>query len=326
MMKMSLNDVDVRAENSNSKSSAQDLILPDVRLFVKAVEAGGLTHAAGALGIPKATASRQLKRLESTLGHLLMHRSAHRFGLTDEGRSFLSAARDILIAVDDAMAQRASTSDDLRGRLRVSASSYFGRALLAPHLPAFMAAHPRLEITVRLGSHKVDLSREEADVLIRASREGCEDLVARRVASEPLVLCAAPSYLERRPEIKDLEDLAQHTFLTCDTERAGQEMIIPIVSREHSVQPIGLFRSNDPELLLRLACAGKGIALIPLILAKPNIEDGSLQVAFPTLELRPMEFDLMYLPGKRNSRKVRAFADYLLGALKQPAGRPSSGT
>ncbi|MCR8959503.1 LysR family transcriptional regulator [Variovorax sp. S2] len=61
--------------------------MSDVRLFVKAVEVGGLTQAADALSVPKASASRQLKRLEALVGHTLLHRGAGHFGLTGRGES-----------------------------------------------------------------------------------------------------------------------------------------------------------------------------------------------------------------------------------------------
>jgi DNA-binding transcriptional LysR family regulator len=293
-----------------------DLLMSDVRLFVKAVEVGGLTQAADALGVPKASASRQLKRLEVLVGHTLLHRGAGRFGLTGEGRLFLPTAKEVLEAVDQARAQLSDTDETLTGQLRISVPGYVGRELLSPHLAAFMAAHPQLKLTVDVSADRVDLFREDADVMIRAGREGCEELVARRIKRLGRILCAAPSYLNRYPAINAVDDLAGHSFLTSGPERQAMEMVIPGLDREHIVKATGVFRANDPELLLRLACAGGGIALVPLLCAKAAIQSGSLVPVLPSLDLMPKELNLMYLPARRNTRKIRTFVDFIFEALE----------
>jgi len=294
-----------------------DLLMSDVRLFVKAVEVGGLTQAADALSVPKASASRQLKRLEALVGHTLLYRGGGHFGLTGEGREFFATAKAVLEVVDQALSQLSNTNKPLTGQLRISVPGYVGRELLSSHLSGFMAAHPQLELTVDVGSDRGDLFREDADVVIRVGLEGCEDLVARRIKKQPLVLCAAPSYLERHPQIQTVHDLAGHYFLTSGPERHAMEMVIPGADREHVVRAAGVFRANDPELLLRLACSAGGIALVPLFCARSAIQGGSLVTVLPSFELTPEELNLMYLPARRNTRKIRTFVDFIFKALEQ---------
>lgn len=294
-----------------------DLLMSDVRLFVKAVEVGGLTQAADALSVPKASASRQLKRLETLVGHTLLHRGAGRFGLTGEGREFLSTAKEVLEAVNQALSRLSDTNEALTGQLRISVPGYLGRELLSSHLSGFMAAHPLLKLTVDVNSDRVDLFREDADVAIRVGLEGCEDLVARRIKRQVLVLCAAPWYLERHPVIEGIDDLAGHYFLTSGPERQAMEMVVPGLDREYVVRAAGVFRANDPELLLRLACSAGGIALVPLLCAKAAIQGGSLVAVLPSFELMPEELNLTYLPARRNTRKIRAFVDFIFKALEQ---------
>ncbi|QGW84902.1 LysR family transcriptional regulator [Variovorax paradoxus] len=294
-----------------------DLLMSDVRLFVKAVEMGGLTQAADALGVPKASASRQLKRLEVLVGHALLHRGAGRFGLTGEGRIFLPTAKEVLEAVDQALAQLSDTNETLTGRLRISVPGYVGRELLCSHLAGFMAAHPQLKLTVNISADRVDLFREDADVMIRAGREGCEEFVARRIKKLGRVLCAAPSYLDRHPAINSVDDLAGHSFLTSGPERQAMEMVIPGRHQEYIVKAAGVFRANDPELLQRIASSGGGIALIPLLCAEGAIRSGALVSVLPSLELMPKELNLMYLPARRNTRKIRTFVDFIFEALER---------
>ena len=295
----------------------RDVILSDVRLFAKAVELGGLAQAADVLKVPKASASRQLQRLEARLGHLLLYRGAARFALTEEGREFLRPAQDALNTLDQALSNLPVAGNALSGQLRIVVPNYFGRDLLAPHLPDFMAAHPHLEIAVTAGSQEVDLFRDEADVAIRFGRTGCEELVARRLKVEPMMLCAAPAYLERHPEILEIQDLGNHFLLTADNEGESgkKEVTIPGLEQEHRLRVAGVFRASDPEILLKLAGASRGVALVLQALARPEIERGSLVPVLPALQLAPQELNLLYLPARRNSPKIRAFIDHMLGVF-----------
>lgn len=300
----------------------KDFSLADVRLFIKAVELGGLTLAADVLDVPKASASRQLQRLEVSVGHVLLHRGAARFALTEEGRQFFATAVDMLRAVDRAMSSLCTDERALTGRLRIAAPTYAGRQFLAAHLPDFMAAHRQLQLSLELGNGHVDLFRDEADVVLRLGREGCEELVARRLATVPMLLCASPAYLARSDAIVTLSDLAGHAFLAGRAHRRVGEMTVPTASQPRSVSAATVLHSNDPELLLDLARADRGIALVPGALAAAALERGELAAVLPSVPLADEEFNLVYLPGRRNSRKIRTFVEYLLDATQtqRPAG------
>jgi LysR family transcriptional regulator for bpeEF and oprC len=295
--------------------SVKDFSLADLRLFIKAVDLGGLSLAADMLKIPKASASRQLQRLEVNVGHLLLHRGSARFGLTEEGREFLEVARDVLGVLDKAKSNLSAEMSPLSGRLRIAAPVYFGRNFLLAHLTPFMAIHPQLDISIELGSSRTDLFRDDADVLIRAGREGCDELVARRLLSRPLVLCAAPSYLARYAAIDGPEDLAGHAFLLGGGERRTGEISLPVANGAFVVRARGAFYSNDPDLLLQMALAAHGVALLPKHLATSEMERRGLVEVLPDIELMPEEFSAFYLPARRNSRKIKLFTEYLADAF-----------
>jgi len=295
----------------------RDFSLSDVRLFTKAAQLGGLTSAADALNVPKASASRQLQRLESMVGHQLLHRGATRFALTEEGREFLVAAQHVLSIFDDVMLSLSSGGGTVVGRLRVAVPHYYGRELLAGHLPEFMSAYPQLEVVVETGSDRADLFRDEADVAIRRGREGCDEMVARHLKNEPMVLCAAPAYLANHPAIEAVSDLASHAFLVSEAEGRKKEVSLPISGRPHRVNAGSVFQSDDLELLLKLTLSGRGIGLLPLSLAELHIDGGLLVQVLPLVKLNPQEINLVYLPSRRHSPKIKAFVDYVLKIFNQ---------
>lgn len=291
----------------------KDFSLSDVRLFIKAVELGGLTLAADVLDVPKASASRQLQRLEASVGHVLLHRGSARFALTEEGRQFFDTAVDMLRTVDRAMSRLYTDEHALTGRLRIAAPVHAGRHYLAERLPAFMRAHPQLQLSLEMGNDDVDLFRDEADVMLRLGCEGCEELIARRLATVPMLLCASPRYLSRSDAIVTLSDLAGHAFLTGGAYRRAGEMVVPTLGNPRSVSGAAVLNSNHPELLLDLALSGRGIALLPVELAALAVARGELAVVLPAVPLAEQDLNLVYLPGRRNSRKIKSFVEYLLG-------------
>lgn len=295
----------------------RDFSLSDVRLFTKAVELGGLSHAADVLKVPKASASRQLQRLEATLGHVLLHRGSTRFALTEEGSAFLSTARTVLAALDQTLSNLSFEGEAVTGRLRIAMANGVDRDLLALHLPGFMALYPNLEISIDACRDTVDLFRDEADVAIRCGRDGCEEMVARRLRTEPMVLCAAPAYLAPHPAIRDLPDLSRHFLLTTDIEARDKAITLCSVDGNHRVRGNGVLRCNDPEFLLKLSVMGKGIALIPQLLAAAQLERGALELVLPHLEFAPREINLFYVPGRRNAPKIKVFVDYMLDVFRQ---------
>lgn len=294
----------------------KDFSLSDVRLFTKAAQLGGLTPAADVLNVPKASASRQLQRLEATVGHQLLHRGATRFALTDEGREFLVAAQHVLTILDDVMLNLSSGGGAVTGRLRIAVPHYYGRELLTGHLSDFMNAHPQLDVVVETGKDRADLLRDEVDVAVRRGREGCDELVARHLKSEPLLLCAAPAYLASRAPLQSLADLASHAYLSADAEGRKREIHLATLDRTHRVRVDSVCQSDDLELLLQLALSDRGVALLPVSLAQPQVDAGLLVPVLPLLELKPQEINLVYLPARRNSPKIKTFVDYVLGVFR----------
>jgi DNA-binding transcriptional LysR family regulator len=130
-----------------------------------------------------------------------------------------------------------------------------------------MGAYPQLDVVVETGKDRVDLFRDETDVAIRRGREGCDELVARHLKNEPLMLCAAPAYLAPHAPLESLTDLASHFFLTADAEGRKREIHLAAVEKTHRVRVESVCQSDDLELILQLALSGRGIALVPVSLA-----------------------------------------------------------
>ena len=292
------------------------LDLGDMRLFLRAAQLSSLSGAGRALGIPRASASRQLQRLEAALNCRLVHRDARSFVLTEEGRTFLPIIQRMFDGLDEAVEAVVGKNGKLNGHLRVTAAYSYGHTVLMPVVASFAKRHPGLAISVELGSRHADLVRDEADIAIRIGDAGSEDLIARRLGSEVMILVAAPAYLDDGPAIEEAADLATRSLLDYRPGTASRDLELFDGSRRESVHITPSFRSNDPSLLVKAASAGLGIAVVPHSLAAANLGDGTLRRVLPRYRSLQLDVHALYAPGRRNSRKIRLFLDHLTLAIK----------
>ena len=300
-----------------AKSATPDVALSDLRLLAQAIALGGLAAVARASTQSKASVTRQLQRLEAAVGQRLLHRGAGRFALTEEGRELLLKVSESVAAIDDALNGLVDPSRALEGRLRVTAPTTFGRTVVAPTLPGFMARYPAVSIELELSSRRVDLLADEADVAIRVGDPGSEQLAARRLARDRVLLCASPKYLSGRAPLRSLSDLAHHDLLDFRLARAnGSVELFDAAGKSQRIHPARLaLWSNDPEVLATAARHDAGVALVPEMFVHADLKASRLIEVVPGAGLPTQDINALYVPGRRHSPKIRAFLDYVAERL-----------
>lgn len=172
--------------------------LGDIRLFVEAAQLGGLSVAGRKLGLSPAAASARLLKLEASLATRLFERTTRQLRLTDEGRLYLEHCRQALQALDDARAALSVEKKEIRGKIRLSATSDFGRHVLNPWLDQFTTLYPHVVPALQLSDSLSHLVTDDVDLVIRFGVPPDSSLIARPLAANRRVLCAAPSYLQRK--------------------------------------------------------------------------------------------------------------------------------
>ena len=293
-------------------STTSEVLLADLRLLVHAVDLGSFASVARATHLPKTSVTRQIQRLEAAAGYRLLHRGSGHFGLTEEGRELLSKVRGPLKAIDEAVVQLTASAGELEGRLRITAPNNYGRTVIAHALPSFMALHPGIEVTLDLSSRKVDLLADEADIAIRVGAPGSDQLLARRLTTVPVILCASPTYLANSAPVKSLADLLFHRLLDFRPETAHFELF-DIHGLKQRLAPVRIaLRSNEPEVLAIAAVQGAGIAILPEHFAREPVAAALLAVVLPGCGLPTLDMHALYAPGRRQSKKIRAFLDHLV--------------
>lgn len=294
----------------------------DLLIFARVVEMGSFSRAAEHLGLPKSTVSRRISLLEEQLGERLMQRTTRRLKVTEFGQVLLEHARQVAAEVE-AVANLAEHRQAVpSGRLRVSMPSDFANLLLTDMLGAFVALHPAISLELDLSPRRVDLLGENFDLAIRMGELPENSLLAaRRLTVFNNGLYASPGYLAEHGDPASPDELSRHMALRLLTgSGAPLQRTLLRGDEQRQFVPTGRITANSPELLIRMACSGAGIAAAPEQFASPYLRRGELRRVLPDWCL-PSHTAWAVFPGRRlMPAKTRAFIDMLVTALSATPG------
>ncbi|WP_277590353.1 LysR substrate-binding domain-containing protein [Pseudomonas chlororaphis] len=285
----------------------------DLQLFVRAADLGSLSAAARVMDLSAAVASAALKRIEQQLGARLLARSTRSLRLTAEGEGFLEYARAALSNLEEGRRLLASGQDQVSGVLQLSAPSDFGRNLLLPWLDQFQLEHPKLTLRLLLGDRIADLFRQPVDIALRYGEPEDSSLVALPVAPQNRrVLVAAPEYLARHGEPRQLEQLAQHNCLLYMLgSRVHDHWSFHDGKREVGLTVSGDRFSDDADVVRLWAVAGRGIAYKSWLDVAADVLAGRLKVLLPELRCEWAPLNLLCAHRAQLSKPVKLLRDKL---------------
>jgi DNA-binding transcriptional LysR family regulator len=289
----------------------------DLLLFARVVDEHSFSRAAERLGLPKSTVSRRVSALEAQLGERLLLRTTRQLTLTDFGHSVLEHAHQIASEVDAAALLAQHRQVQPSGRLRVSMPADLASSILAATLADFVQQHPAISLELDLTPRRVDLIGENFDLALRMG-DLADDatLAARRLAVFTASLYASPRYLARRGPPPEPEALMEHDALRL-LGRNGEPVPWVLLRDEARWEgiPPGRATANSPEVLMRMALADAGIALIGDHFAEPHLRSGALVPVLP--DWQPPSTDAWAVfPGRRlMPARTRVFLETLQQAL-----------
>jgi LysR family transcriptional regulator, transcriptional activator for dmlA len=298
----------------------------DLPFFSTLAAAGSLSAAARELGITTPAVSKRLALIESRLGIALVTRTTRRMGLTPEGELYLQHARRILSEVDELAELLGVSRAAPQGLLRVNATLGFGRTHIAPLISRFVRKHPQVEVQLQLSVDPPPLTDDAFDVCIRFGAPPDSRVIARRIAANRRLLCAAPSYLAREGEPRVPEDLARHN---CIGIRQGDTFGVWRLAagrgerKQMAVKVRGNLATNDGEIAVKWALDGHGILMRAEWDIARYLQSGRLVQVLP--QYRTPDADIYAVVPQRHavSARVRAFVDLVQQALgNQGDSRP----
>ncbi len=291
--------------------------LENIAVFIRVVELGSFSAAGRSLRLSPAVVSYRIQCLEKHLGCRLFNRTTRKLKPTEQGLVFYESSLEVRDAVERAEARVSNGGAAPRGTLKVTAPLGLGRRVIAPMVPKFRAAHPEVDVRLRLSDYIVDLFTEAVDVAVRMAILTDSSLIVRKIADVQRVLCASPDYLRRNGRPASLNDLGLHECLLLRFPGSEQHgWMFQRDDRAYAVPVQGSMDADDGDVLTQWALAGEGIVLKPVFEVAEYIKSGALEQVLPDHPPAPVTLAVLHAYKRMVPMKVRAFADILVEDIR----------
>lgn len=282
--------------------------LAAMEMFVMVVEAQSLAAAAHRLGVSPPSVTRRLKALEDRLGVTLLHRTTRAMKLTEAGERYLEDCRRILADLAEAEDTLSGGSDQLRGRVSLTAPVLFGQMKVMPLVRDFLELHPRVECRVVLLDRLVHLVEEGIDIGVRLGRLQDSGLYVLKAGEVRRVVCASPGYLQRCGTPLVPEDLRRHRVVA--TSLDGWRM------KNQTLKLPATLVVNSNQAALDTALAGWGVARLMDYQVADHVQAGRLRLLLEDHCPPAWPVQLLTQEGKKVPARVRALVDFLSQRLR----------
>lgn len=280
------------------------------------VETGNLSAAGRRLGVPLSTVSRKVSDLEAHLGARLLIRSTRSISLTEVGKAYVVATRRIL--EDLAEAERAAAGEYavVKGELVITAPIVFGRLHILPIVTDFLQAYPETDVKLVLADRLLHLADEHIDLALRIATLPDSSDVAVKVGTIRRVVCASPSYLERRGRPRNPAELADHDVVTFSALALSEAWTFGNGAAARPATPRSRLTVNTAEAAIDAAIAGVGMTRVLSYQIAEAVRAGRLVTVLDDHAPDPVPVSLVYRGQEMLPRKLRAFINFATPRLK----------
>lgn len=290
--------------------------LSDLRLFAIVVKHASFVSAAKTLNLAQTTVSKRVAALEEALGVQLLIRTTRTVKATDEGLKVFHWAQKILSTVNDMHEELSVDQGELKGPIRISASSRLGRDYVAPALSKLKRRFPAIDVWLEIMDRRVDLMGEDFHLDVRTGNSEDPNVIGHRITKSSRILCASPQYLKKHGTPQSLAELTKHQCLLFrDRNEPFGIWRLKGPKGFEDVQVTGELASNDNDVVLSWACDGHGIMIATDWFLADSIRAGKLVRVLPKWH-QPVDVWAISSQRTNQSAKVRICVEYLKDEMK----------
>jgi DNA-binding transcriptional LysR family regulator len=288
--------------------------------FVRVAQTGSFRAASKSLGMPKTSVSRKIAELEARLGVQLLRRTTRQVAVTDAGLTYVDAAQSAIASLEAAEEAVSRQQREPHGRVRVTAPSPLGHAVLTTHLAEFLRVHPKVDVQLHLTYRPVDLLVERFDIALRYGALPDSSLVAVPLGAVEQHIVASPAYLRAHRAPKTPADLAAHECLLFGLDGPSLRAKWTLVSgkRKTDVAVRGRFATDDLLALHAAVLAGIGLARLPTPMITADLQGGALVSVLDGYTSVPTPLHLVHAGGRLLPARTRALIDFLVARMTGP--------
>jgi DNA-binding transcriptional LysR family regulator len=301
------------------------LPLRTIATFVRCAETGSFSKAALDLGMTPQAVSSHIKQLEDWVGVRLFHRTTRKIGLTEEGSGFFEQCKAGIDSIEDGVRSLNESTHEAVGTVRMAVPYAIARGYITPILARFFDKYPRVSIELIIQNQTPDIVEQGVDLGISSGTLPASSMIARRLVSTELVLCASPAYIETYGIPSSIEGLHDHRCVGLRHPRTGK--IMPWTFRtDTGVVALDIncdLITNDTDTQRQAVLHGVGIGQLASFFVSPHVRENNLVPLLMGYVAPPIHFHLYMLRRTQMPRKTRVLADFLYKEFrKHPDFKP----
>ncbi|MGC6411210.1 MAG: LysR family transcriptional regulator [Candidatus Puniceispirillaceae bacterium] len=277
------------------------------------IQSGSFTKAAQMLDMSGAAVGKHIQTLEKKLNMRLFHRTTRTLTPTEAALTLYDAVMQSSEYLNETLESLSDQQSAPTGRLRINVPMSYGELFLAAPIAAFAARYPDVIVDADFDDKRVHLIEEGYDLVVRIGALEDSGLIAKRISSFPILMCAAPDFLAQKGHPKNPEDItswpmvcysnAPNPALWSFSDKAG---------RSHSLNLPATLYANSASMMKEACLAGVGVALLPQFCCEKEIKTGQLIHILPDYKVMPERGVYVIYPDKNFiPLKVRMFIDML---------------
>ncbi len=285
--------------------------LVSLKVFCRVVEAGSFAQCGRDLGLSSAMVTKHIAALEAELGVRLLNRTTRKVSATEAGIQYFERSLQIIADLEEADASVTQLGTTPTGKLNISAPLDFGTTHLLPAISAYLLRYPEVSVNIDFSDRKVSLVEDGFDVAVRLGNLSDSTLVARKLNTTKMFVCAAPDYLIRHSTIGEPADLTQHNCLQYAYYGNPLEWVFQSKSESQRIKVHGSVFTNNGRALCEMACDGLGVVLQPEFIVSEHLKSGRLVRILDGFNIDEIGLYAIYPHRRFLSAKVRSFVNFL---------------
>lgn len=290
--------------------------LNEVAVFIKVVQVGSFSKAAGQLGMPNSTVSAKVSSLEKRLGVTLIQRTTRKLNITPAGLEYFKRCIEGLEQIHKAETEIVSSQMAPQGLLRITAPVEFGGSTLPQIITDYIKKYPQMRVEVLLTDRVVDLLGENVDLAIRGGNLEDSTLIGKKIGESTFGLFASPKYLKSKGSPSHPKELRHHQCIQL-TPLGDGEWNLKGPKSTFDASITASLKVNDLTIAKGLAVLGNGIVLLPTDFCLAELRSNKLLRILPDWGsgLTPLHF--VYPAQRFVAPKLSAFIAMAAEPLKQ---------
>ncbi|MBO1328621.1 LysR family transcriptional regulator [Acetobacter suratthaniensis] len=286
-------------------------LLSALHSFVRVAATGSFSAVSRETGVSQPTISRHIALLESHYGTTLFARTTRSLTMTEDGRSLLPHAYEVLEILETAETVLGRRRASVSGLVRLGVTTAFGLCL-SRRLGELFDRHPDLSVEIVMRDAFGDLVEEGLDLAVRVGEIAVGSLIARKLGMVRKCLVASPECMARYHMPEHPRELTNYpgvvynygsSWLDWNFERDGEESVIA---------PSAVFRANTSEAVLYAVESGLGIGLLPHFQVRDALREGRLVRLFPDWNIPSLPFYAVHTGPRTLPLRTRTVLDFLI--------------